>query len=69
VKPSLETVRDVIRACGFELTFRLARYDDSYVADIEDSLDLTPEQRVEHALARSELYRKLMSRAGVDPAF
>ena len=69
VRPSLETLRQLIRACGYELTFRLANYDDSYVADIEDLLDLTADQRVESSLERSELYLELMSRAGVHPAF
>ena len=40
VEPSLETLRSLVRACGLELTFRLANYDDSYVADIEQFLDL-----------------------------
>ena len=68
VKPSLETLRELIRACGLELTFRLANYDDSYVADIEEYLDLTPDQRVEHALNRATLYLDLMTQAGASPA-
>ena len=31
VTPSLETLRELIRACGLELTFALANYDDSYI--------------------------------------
>lgn len=63
VKPSLETLRQLIRACGLELTFRLATYDDSYVADIEELLDLAPEQRIEHALRRAEVYREIAAPA------
>jgi transcriptional regulator with XRE-family HTH domain len=63
VKPSLETLRDLIRACGFELTFRLANYDDSYVADIEQYLDLSPQERVDYALRRAEVYREIAEAA------
>jgi transcriptional regulator with XRE-family HTH domain len=63
VKPSLETLRDLIRACGLELTFRLATYDDSYVADIEQYLDLSPEERVDYALRRAEVYREIAEAA------
>jgi transcriptional regulator with XRE-family HTH domain len=63
VKPSLETLRDLIRACGLELWFRVLNYDDSYVADIEQYLDLTPEQRVDYALRRAEVYREVAEAA------
>ena len=63
VKPSLETLRELIRACGLELTLGLANYDDSYVLDIDEYLALTPDERVEHALRRADLYRELMMRA------
>jgi transcriptional regulator with XRE-family HTH domain len=49
VKPSLETLRELIRACGLELWFRMANYDDSYVPDILDNLKVTPAERVERA--------------------
>lgn len=49
VKPSLETLRELIRACGLELTLGMANYDDSYVPDIVDNLKLTPAERVYHA--------------------
>jgi hypothetical protein len=58
-RPSLETLHELIRACGLELTFGLANYDDSYLADITEYLELTPDERVEHALRRQELYREL----------
>jgi transcriptional regulator with XRE-family HTH domain len=59
VKPSLETLRELIRACGLELTFRLANYDDSYVPEIERLLDLAPRGRLEDALARERAYARL----------
>jgi transcriptional regulator with XRE-family HTH domain len=52
VQPSLETLRDLVRACRLELTFRIASYDDSYVSEIERLLDLEPAERIRDALAR-----------------
>lgn len=46
MEPSLETLRDVIRACGLELGFGLYDYDDSYVPVIERNLALEPADRV-----------------------
>ncbi len=68
VKPSLETLRELIRACGLDLWFRLATYDDSYLVDIDDSLALSPEDRVTHALRRAETTLELMTAAGAAPA-
>jgi transcriptional regulator with XRE-family HTH domain len=61
VKPSLETLRELIRACGFELTFGLANYDDSYDEWIERYLDLTPEERIEQAVARAAQVREIQA--------
>jgi len=63
VQPSLERLRELVRACGLDLGFRMANYDDSYVADIEQYLDLTPEQRIDHALRRAEIVRELSETA------
>jgi hypothetical protein len=61
VKPSLETLRELIRACGLELWFRLANYDDSYVAQINRALDMSPAERLDAAEAversRREIHR------------
>ena len=51
VKPSLETLVELIRACGLELWWRMANYDDSYVPDILDNLRATPAERVERGVA------------------
>lgn len=48
VEPSLKTLRDIIRACGLELSFSLNNYDDSYVPFIERNLELLPAERVLH---------------------
>ena len=59
VEPSLETLRRLVRACGLELTLGLANGDDSYVGDIEKSLELEPDKRVEQALRRAEFIREV----------
>jgi transcriptional regulator with XRE-family HTH domain len=52
VQPSLETLRELVRACRLELTFALANYDDSYVPEINRLLDLEPVERIKDALRR-----------------
>jgi transcriptional regulator with XRE-family HTH domain len=61
VKPSLETLRELIRACGLELWFRMANYDDSYVPDILDNLRVTPAERVERGVAFVNALRPLVA--------
>ena len=65
VVPSLERLRELIRACGLELGFRLANYDDSYDYFIEQRLRLDPEARVRQALAEEEIYEQVRAAAGV----
>jgi transcriptional regulator with XRE-family HTH domain len=62
VTPGFETLRELIRACGLELTFRFANYDDSYVPHIERYLELTPKERVDHAATRANYYRQVRDR-------
>ena len=69
VEPSLETLREVIRACGLELSFSLYNYDDSYVPFIERNLRLSPADRVRHMadVARSmQPIRKSIAQARGD---
>ena len=63
VQPSLETLRDLIRACRLELTFGLANYDDSYIREIERLLDLEPADRIKDALARQRAFAKVRGAA------
>jgi transcriptional regulator with XRE-family HTH domain len=46
VQPSFERLRELIRACGLELTYGLATYDDSYLSHINRQLALSPAERV-----------------------
>jgi transcriptional regulator with XRE-family HTH domain len=59
VEPSLETLIRLIRACGFDLTYSLATYDDSYIPYIERLLELSPQGRVEDALEREEVFGQI----------
>ena len=59
VQPSLETLRDLIRACGLELTFGLANYDDSYDSLIAAQLRLTPAERVAKAGSAAKFFGEL----------
>jgi transcriptional regulator with XRE-family HTH domain len=61
VEPSLETLRDIIRACGLELAFGIYNYDDSYVPFIERNLELSPADRVRHMAAVAEGMQPLMN--------
>jgi transcriptional regulator with XRE-family HTH domain len=63
VQPSLETLRELIRACRLELTFGLANYDDSYVPEINRLLDLDPTDRIGDALARQRTFAKIRNAA------
>lgn len=44
--PSIDTTREIVRACGLELTVGVARYDDSYLPLIDRQLHLEPAQRL-----------------------
>ena len=44
--PPLESVIEALRACDLELTVGIARYDDSYEAQIARQLQLDPAERV-----------------------
>ena len=61
VKPSLETLRELIRACGLELTFGLANYDDSYDEWILRALELTPEERLSKAVQAAAVWREFQA--------
>jgi transcriptional regulator with XRE-family HTH domain len=63
VQPSLETLRELIRACRLELTFALATYDDSYDVHINGLLDMTPEERVADSIAREHVYARIRGKA------
>jgi transcriptional regulator with XRE-family HTH domain len=67
VKPSLETLRELIRACGLELTFAIANYDDSYIPYIREALRRTPQERLEFAAKLGRQYKDLEKRMKAAP--
>jgi len=62
VQPSLETVRDVVRACELDLTFHLSKFDDSNVTIIDQHLAMTPAQRFAELPARVRFHDSLGAR-------
>jgi transcriptional regulator with XRE-family HTH domain len=54
VAPSLETLLELIRACGFDLPLELMPYDDDRVARLQKNLLLSPERRVRRLLTAVE---------------
>ena len=46
VGPSLDTLLELVRACGFDLPLELVSYDDDRVARLQKNLILSPERRV-----------------------
>jgi len=69
VKPSLETLRELIRACGLELTLGLANYDDSYDEWILRALEREPIERLKDAEARERAYEAIRQAAGATRSF
>lgn len=65
VTPSLERVRSLVRACGLELSFRLAAADAANhdLVLIERELGRTPAQRLRRGLAAGRAFRSF-DRAG-----
>jgi hypothetical protein len=66
VIPSLERLRALVRACGLELSFRLANVDatDHDRVLIERELRRTPAERLRRGLAAGLAFRSLADRAG-----
>jgi transcriptional regulator with XRE-family HTH domain len=58
VIPSLERLRDVVAACGLELTVGLAAADDSYAAPITGALQLPAQGRLAHSPAAADRGRR-----------
>ncbi|MEX2212134.1 MAG: helix-turn-helix transcriptional regulator [Gaiellaceae bacterium] len=56
VVPSFERLRELIRACGLELTIGLATYDDSYDEWILGALKKSPAERLEAAARAAEAW-------------
>jgi transcriptional regulator with XRE-family HTH domain len=66
VIPSVERLRALLRACGLELSFRLARVDasDHDRVLIERELRRTPAERLRRGFAAGRAFRSLAEHAG-----
>ena len=54
VAPSLDTLLELVRACGFDLPLELVSYDDDRAARLQKNLLLSPERRVRRLLTAVE---------------
>jgi transcriptional regulator with XRE-family HTH domain len=54
VAPSVETLVELVRACGFDLPLELVAYDTAADRQLERNVLLSPERRVSRMLARLE---------------
>lgn len=59
VKTSFETIRDLVRACGFEPEISLATWDNSYRRDIKRRLATSPAERVARATDLAHVSQRL----------
>ncbi len=62
VVPSFERLRELVRACGLELTIGLANHDDSYDEWIEAALEQSPAERLEHAVEAARVFGEWQQR-------
>lgn len=64
VVPSLERLRELVRACGLELSFRLASVDaaDHDRVLIDRELGRAPAERLRRGLAAGRAFRSLAER-------
>jgi transcriptional regulator with XRE-family HTH domain len=59
VLPSMETVREVVRACDLDLTFHLSRFDDSNATIIDQHLRMTTAERFADLMQRVRFHDQL----------
>jgi transcriptional regulator with XRE-family HTH domain len=62
--PSFRRVVEAIRACGLDLSVRIATYDDQHELLIEDNLRRRPEERLRQQMEGQAGIRKLLAAVG-----
>lgn len=50
VAPSLETLRELVRACGFDVPLELVPHDDANLERLRKNVLLSPERRVQRII-------------------
>jgi transcriptional regulator with XRE-family HTH domain len=64
VQPSLETLRNIVRGCGFDLSFFMSVADDSNVTIIDEHLRMTTEERFADLMSRVRFSERRQLRGG-----
>lgn len=59
MQPSFETLRELLRVCGFDLWYQLARADDSYRELVDRALERDPAARLDEAVRFSRTVQEL----------
>ena len=57
VSPSLETITEAVRACGFDIDFHLIPHDAQDVAQALQNMRLAPDERIDLLLNQLEVER------------
>ena len=57
VEPGLRTLREMLQACGYDLSMALIKYDPSPAERLKPMQKLTPSQRVDRLLVRLQTER------------
>jgi transcriptional regulator with XRE-family HTH domain len=57
--PSFERVVEAVRACGFELAVSIVNPDDQHSLLVQDSLQLTPTERLDRVARSKEAIDRL----------
>lgn len=63
MQPRLETLLELLRACGFDLWYQLVNDDRSYDEFIDRALELEPLERLADAVARERMYERMRGAA------
>jgi transcriptional regulator with XRE-family HTH domain len=64
VEPSFERLRDLVRACGFDLDVRVVPLDEDAWAMVEELQSLSPDERVERLVTAVRLMRAAQGEGG-----
>jgi transcriptional regulator with XRE-family HTH domain len=71
VRPSLETLREIIRGCGLDISFFISVFDDSNATIIDEHLRMTTKERFVDLITRvrfiEQRERRELRRVGDSP--
>jgi len=58
VQPSLETLREIVRGCGLDLSFFISKFDDSNITIIDEHLRMTTKERFTDLMSRVRFHEQ-----------